>query len=268
MAFVMPEVLVGHPCVFNVDSRLQTAGMTYFGTNFRVNDRKMLSYREFVIPESFLLLPMTEGILLVLVHLSDCVRFRTPPSTIPAGPQKYGVREEMMLTAETGPMVSSRSPEMSITERMTESRSEEGLWWKKSRQALSRLFEGYCKDYGPEAGDKIIRCIIDVFGGCRITIPAKPPSNPDNAQSLLALYAYLCDCFGHASGGAIMRKFILELKGCRISFPDHADLYREERNAKMRNMFNGNNYKELAITFGIDQSQVWRIVNEGEYLPK
>ena len=36
----MPEVVVGHPCVMNVDSRLQTAGMTAFGTYFRVNDNK------------------------------------------------------------------------------------------------------------------------------------------------------------------------------------------------------------------------------------
>jgi hypothetical protein len=35
--FVMPEVLAGHPCVLNVDSRLQTAGMTDFRAYFRVN---------------------------------------------------------------------------------------------------------------------------------------------------------------------------------------------------------------------------------------
>ena len=34
----MPEVVVGHPFGLNVDSRLQTAGMTEFGSSFRVND--------------------------------------------------------------------------------------------------------------------------------------------------------------------------------------------------------------------------------------
>ena len=34
----MPEVAVGHLCGLNLDSRLQTAGMTDFESNFRVND--------------------------------------------------------------------------------------------------------------------------------------------------------------------------------------------------------------------------------------
>jgi hypothetical protein len=38
-----------------------------------------------------------------------------------------------------------------------------------------------------------------------------------------------------------------------------------ERNAGMRNMFDGGNHKEPAITFGIAQSQVWGTVIEGEY---
>jgi len=38
--FVMPVVVVGHPFVLNVDSRLQTAGMTDIGTCFRVNDMR------------------------------------------------------------------------------------------------------------------------------------------------------------------------------------------------------------------------------------
>ena len=36
----MPEVVVGHPFGLNVDSRLQTAGMTEFGSSFRGNDEK------------------------------------------------------------------------------------------------------------------------------------------------------------------------------------------------------------------------------------
>jgi hypothetical protein len=134
-------------------------------------------------------------------------------------------------------------------------------WWKKSRQTLNRLFEGYYKDYGPEDGEKIVRTVIDVLGGCRLTVPEKMPSNPDNAEALLALYACLCERFQQASSEAIMRKFIMELKGSRISFPNWEDFYREERNQKIRAEFKGN-YTELSLRFGLDVSQIWRIVNE------
>lgn len=142
---------------------------------------------------------------------------------------------------------------------LTENRSDE--WWKKSRQAVNRLFEGYFKDYGPEEGGKIVKAIIDVLGSSRLTIPEKLPNNPDNTEALLALYACLCDRFQQASGEAIMRKFIMELKGLRISFPDWDDIHREERNRKIRNAFKGN-YTELSLRFGLDVSQIWRIVNE------
>lgn len=143
---------------------------------------------------------------------------------------------------------------------MTETRNDE--WWKKSRQTLNRLFEGYCKDYGLDDGGKIIKAIIDVLGGCRLTIPEHMPNNPKNAEALLALYACLTERFGDATGRAAMRKFILELKGFRISFPDWEDLYREERNRKIKNMFTGDNYRELSIMFGLSISWVWKIVNE------
>lgn len=143
---------------------------------------------------------------------------------------------------------------------MTETRNDE--WWKKSRQTLNRLFAGYHADYGAEEGGKIVKAIIDVLGGCRLTIPGKMPSNPENAQALLALYGCLCERFEQASGEAIMRRFLMELRDLRISFPDHEDIYREERNLKIRQMFNGGNYKELSIMFDLDVSQVWRIVNE------
>lgn len=134
--------------------------------------------------------------------------------------------------------------------------------WNKSRQALIRLFQCYVNDYGNEAAVRIIRTIIDVLGGCRLTVPDQMPSNPDNAEALLALYACLCERFQQASADAIMRKFLIELKGLRISFPDYDDLYREDRDTKIRNMFNGKNYKELSIMFGLAVSTVWEIVNE------
>lgn len=133
-------------------------------------------------------------------------------------------------------------------------------WWR-GREALNKLFEGYVKDFGSNA-ENIIKTIIDVLGGCRLTIPAKFPNNPKNIDALLALYACFCDRFGEASGKEIMRKFIVELKGCRISFPDYDDFYREERDRKIRSMFNGSNYKELALMFDMSVSWIWRIVNE------
>ena len=138
----------------------------------------------------------------------------------------------------------------------------DGFSWSKSRVMLNRLFEGYYKDYGQVNGDKIIRTIIDVLGGCRITIPEKLSGNKDNKEVILILYKCFCDRFGKSSGLAIMRKFIMELKSCRISFPDYDDLYREERNRRIRDRFTGCNYKELSIMFGLDLSHVWRIVNE------
>jgi hypothetical protein len=38
----MPEVVVGHPFVLNLDSRLKTAGMTDFNAYFQVNDKPVL----------------------------------------------------------------------------------------------------------------------------------------------------------------------------------------------------------------------------------
>jgi hypothetical protein len=126
---------------------------------------------------------------------------------------------------------------------------------------LNRLFEGYYRDYGEEAGGRIVKAIIDILGGCRMTVPERS-CNSSNGREMWSLYCYLCDLFGDASGQEIMRKFILELKSRRISFPDHQDLYREERNRKIRTMFTGDNYKELSVIFDLDISHVWRIVNE------
>ncbi|MBE0426363.1 MAG: hypothetical protein IBX72_06920 [Nitrospirae bacterium] len=134
-------------------------------------------------------------------------------------------------------------------------------WWQRSRQTLNRLFQFYCQDYGPEAGEKIIKTIIDVLGGCRITIPLKFPNNPETAEVLLTLYTNLSERFSEASAKEIMRKFIMELKGRRIAFPSWKNLSREERNRKIRNMFTGSNYKELAIMFGLSRAQVWRVIN-------
>jgi hypothetical protein len=134
-------------------------------------------------------------------------------------------------------------------------------WWKKSRLILSQLFEGYYKDYGQEEGEKIIRAIIDVLGGCRLKIPRNKPKYRENIEALLDLYRCFAERFGQASGEAIMRKFLAELKGCRISFPGWEDLYIEERNRRIQAAFTGN-YTELALRFGLHVRHIWRIVNK------
>jgi len=133
--------------------------------------------------------------------------------------------------------------------------------WHESRKLLRSLFQGYIRDFGDDAGAKIITTIIEVLGGCRICVPVRLGSG-DNSRELRVLYDCICERFGNASGEAIMRSFILELKDHRISFPDFKDLWREERNRRIRAKFNGSNYQELAICFDLHVSHVWRIVNE------
>jgi|GEM_PF-3388957 len=124
------------------------------------------------------------------------------------------------------------------------------------------LFEGYYKDYGPEGGEKIVRALIDVLGGCRVTIPKRLTTNPDNNQILLDLFRELSRRFKQASGEAIMRNFLMELKGCRISFPSIQTLSREERNRTIRAKFTGGNYGELALRFGLTKGFVKRMIDK------
>lgn len=138
---------------------------------------------------------------------------------------------------------------------------------RDNRDALQRLFQGYVNDYGPEAGAEIIRAIVDIAGGERITVP-------DSSRALGVRYrSYSMRCigelwrvmnirFGDASGSVIMRKFITELKGLRISFPDHRDLYREERNRKIKLAWDGSNTGELAELWSLRERQILRIVRE------
>ena len=54
--------------------------------------------------------------------------------------------------------------------------------------------------------------------------------------------------------------------GIMITFPDLEDLYRQERNRRIRNEFTGFNYEELAIKYRLKCRHVRRIiqgVNDG-----
>jgi Mor family transcriptional regulator len=50
--------------------------------------------------------------------------------------------------------------------------------------------------------------------------------------------------------------------GLRLTFPDLQDLYRAERNRRIRNEFTGFNYEELAIKYRLKRLQVRRILTK------
>ena len=143
----------------------------------------------------------------------------------------------------------------------TVSKTNGQRWWK-GRAALDRLFQGYFRDFGDDAKE-IAEIIVTCLGGYRMTIPERL-SGSENSMALVGLFGCLCDRIGRSSAEAVMRKFIIELKGLRVSFPDYRDLYREERNRRIRARFTGDNYSELAILFGLNRSMIWRIINDGK----
>lgn len=52
-----------------------------------------------------------------------------------------------------------------------------------------------------------------------------------------------------------------KLGGMRVTLPTLKDIYREERDQKIRNLFNGANHQELAIIFDLTVGRIRRIVN-------
>jgi Mor family transcriptional regulator len=58
-------------------------------------------------------------------------------------------------------------------------------------------------------------------------------------EAVQTLFRRLCSDFGHSSGKAIIRVIVEELGGMRITVPGFKDIYREERNRKIYNLFNG-----------------------------
>lgn len=68
--------------------------------------------------------------------------------------------------------------------------------------------------------------------------------------------------YGEPVGKSIARALCEEIGGQRISMPSLATLERLERNRQIRLAFNGRNYRELAIQYGLDERQIRRIVSE------
>lgn len=63
---------------------------------------------------------------------------------------------------------------------------------------------------------------------------------------------------------AIIRVLVEAVGGCRLTFPDFENLYRAERNHRIRNEFNGVNMEELAIRYRLQKRQVRRIVTSSD----
>ena len=71
----------------------------------------------------------------------------------------------------------------------------------------------------------------------------------DNREALQDWFRSLFATFGEAPGTIIINSFVSYCGGLRISIPDFEDLYREERDRRIRAAFNGSNYSELAERF-------------------
>ncbi len=94
---------------------------------------------------------------------------------------------------------------------------------------------------------------------------------PKDDKVVFGLFRRIYKKFGEVSGDEIVRTIVHECGGLRVSIPDHQDLYRIERDRKIRALFNGANHRELSLMFHDPQSglhltvrQVRRILNERE----
>jgi Mor family transcriptional regulator len=136
---------------------------------------------------------------------------------------------------------------------------------RENRDILQRLFQGYINDFGNDDGWKIIKVIIFELGGIRMQVPRDINRK---GELLEAFYNHICEDFGESSGTAIINKFITELGGLRISFPTFEELYRQERNEKIRARYNGwpygSNIEVLAEQWGISGECVRKIVREAK----
>ena len=83
----------------------------------------------------------------------------------------------------------------------------------------------------------------------------------ENREALDRLFHRLQSEFGETSGRAIIRTILEELGGLRVCIPDLNELYREERDAKIRAAFNGRNYEELAVRWGLSVRRIRYIID-------
>lgn len=82
----------------------------------------------------------------------------------------------------------------------------------------------------------------------------------DNSEAIALLFdRFHCEFGGLAP--QIIQIMVECIGGCRLTFPDFRDLYRAERNRRIRNEFTGANYQELAILYRLTPRQVRHIIN-------
>lgn len=82
----------------------------------------------------------------------------------------------------------------------------------------------------------------------------------DHQEAIAQLFDRLHNEFGRFAPQII--QIMAEcVGGCRLTFPDLQDLYRSERNRRIRNEFRGNNIEELSILYRLRPRQIRNIVN-------
>ena len=91
----------------------------------------------------------------------------------------------------------------------------------------------------------------------------RPGPISDNREALDHLFHRLHVDFGPSVGEAVIRTIIDELGGIRVTVPDHDEIRREARDRQIRCSFNGQNYEELSLRFGLSRRQIRYIVQEG-----
>jgi len=84
----------------------------------------------------------------------------------------------------------------------------------------------------------------------------------ENQEVIEELFSQLHGEFG-SMAPQIINKLVQVLGGTRMTFPDLKYLYRKERDRRIRNEFNGRNYEELALRYGLKTRRVRDIVGGG-----
>ncbi|MCP4746960.1 MAG: hypothetical protein GY874_12610 [Desulfobacteraceae bacterium] len=83
----------------------------------------------------------------------------------------------------------------------------------------------------------------------------------ENRNALNRFGDRLIEELGFNFAVAVQRAMVEELGGLRITVPDMRQLFREKRNRRISNEFNGANLSELAQRFGLSPNHVRRIIS-------
>jgi Mor family transcriptional regulator len=77
------------------------------------------------------------------------------------------------------------------------------------------------------------------------------------------LFCQITQRFDEPVAEECINMIIAELGGIRVTVPSQEHIYRQDRNLKIRKLFNGANISELALRFELSVTQIRRIVNRG-----